>query len=975
MAAQGQFSYTTSGGAVTVTGYNGPGDALTIPSTINGLPVTCIGAGAFVSNTSLTSVTIPNSVITIGGAAFAYSDITGVTIGDSVASIGAYAFAECYHLASVVIPDSVTNLVGDTFNDCISLTSVTVGSGVTSIGYGAFQWCYGLTNVCFSGNAPIAAIDLGEGIFAHDYRLETIHYVEGRTGWGAYLAWGADLAIPTTPCGQCGAAATTITPLRLTLEQAAVAPSDDIDARIVPVTDTNKLQSQNGPILNALGLGVVADGVTAVLFNIAGSPGAYSLCITGAEAGYQSISTNLFVLEERGWTQTTNFTITASEGAGTGTAFAYLQGLEWADFDGLSTSNDVPLTLEVSAGGAAPIASTTFRVRPPPVALIHGYCADGGTWSQDFLDQLLAVRPDSFVVRVNYGVSGGTPTTYPNTRWDLRSLAALLDTSLQTQVEKAVSSDWAFTRYDVVGHSQGGLLARMLCQITPNGSAPFSSAPIVSPQNFYRGRFRRVVTIGSPHNGSVLLRYLLQCERSDSELVNVIPRLISPYLQSKFDPFGPQIREANNPLFPVDRRMNKFRCIAATINSGQPPMPGKINPLCYSLFSLTQNQPGVAWDRGQVLLPKGSDGVVDFLSQGAGAGTPVEVLSNSTSDTDDIAHADISLSVYPPSLVNPLFGVPAGHSETTLFFVGEKVTELLNGPADPFGPFQLPSLLAPIQQQTIDSLVPPITILDLIVSGGDPPSTFNYAMQLPEGLQAGGQIAWFAEAFSTNGVSEEGFTVQVNATNSAQVAVTVDESLRGTVVLYAYYAATNGELVYARPVGVYSSFASTALNAIALEPSATALYVGDTLAVEVWGQYTNGASMLLYLPPGVVGYESSDSSVATVDTNGIITMNSFGSATITGTYNGMTALTVVTARPSAAQLEGAKTTNGVFQFSFTGTPGTTNIVEASTDLVSWVSIATVYNEDGFLTYQDGFSTNLPAQFYRLKTTTSPGSGH
>ena len=40
---QAQFSYTVEQGKVTITGYTGPGGLVTIPPTINGLPVTSIG--------------------------------------------------------------------------------------------------------------------------------------------------------------------------------------------------------------------------------------------------------------------------------------------------------------------------------------------------------------------------------------------------------------------------------------------------------------------------------------------------------------------------------------------------------------------------------------------------------------------------------------------------------------------------------------------------------------------------------------------------------------------------------------------------------------------------------------------------------------------------------------------------------------------------------------------------------------------
>ena len=46
-AVQAQFTYTNNNGAITITGYTGPGGDVTIPDTISGLPVTSIGDYAF----------------------------------------------------------------------------------------------------------------------------------------------------------------------------------------------------------------------------------------------------------------------------------------------------------------------------------------------------------------------------------------------------------------------------------------------------------------------------------------------------------------------------------------------------------------------------------------------------------------------------------------------------------------------------------------------------------------------------------------------------------------------------------------------------------------------------------------------------------------------------------------------------------------------------------------------------------------
>jgi hypothetical protein len=67
----GDYGYTTSGGAVTITNYTGAGDVIAIPDAINGLPVTAIRSNAFYGCESLTSVTMGTNVTSIGVNAFA----------------------------------------------------------------------------------------------------------------------------------------------------------------------------------------------------------------------------------------------------------------------------------------------------------------------------------------------------------------------------------------------------------------------------------------------------------------------------------------------------------------------------------------------------------------------------------------------------------------------------------------------------------------------------------------------------------------------------------------------------------------------------------------------------------------------------------------------------------------------------------------------------------------------------------------
>ena len=114
--------------------------------------VTSLDSFSFSNYKQLKKVIIGKSITSIGYAFRDCSNLTSVTIPDSVTSIGAYAFSGCTSLTSVTIPDSVTSIGDYAFFKCSALTSITIPDSVTSIKACAFNACSVLKDVYYTGN-------------------------------------------------------------------------------------------------------------------------------------------------------------------------------------------------------------------------------------------------------------------------------------------------------------------------------------------------------------------------------------------------------------------------------------------------------------------------------------------------------------------------------------------------------------------------------------------------------------------------------------------------------------------------------------------------------------------------------------------------------------------------------------------------------------------------------------------------------
>ena len=210
------YSYTNEDDDEVGVIYNKSGEYsgdVVIPSTVtyNGkqYTVTKINAGAFLLDSALTAVTIPNSMTSIDSHAFQgcsnlkkviwnarnaqdfppintsyyihpfsgcdrltdfvfgdevehipdylcynLTSLKNLVIGNSVTNIGSNAFEGCTGLTEVTIPNSVTSIGSSAFNGCTQMESVTIGEKVESIGESAFARCNRLTIVTSKAMTP-----------------------------------------------------------------------------------------------------------------------------------------------------------------------------------------------------------------------------------------------------------------------------------------------------------------------------------------------------------------------------------------------------------------------------------------------------------------------------------------------------------------------------------------------------------------------------------------------------------------------------------------------------------------------------------------------------------------------------------------------------------------------------------------------------------------------------------------------------
>lgn len=165
--------------------------SVTIPDS-----VTSIGDFAFQGCAKLTSPDLPNGISSFGwGVFYGCQSIVNIELPDTLTSIGRSSFEDCTNLVSIEIPEGVESIGHYMFSGCKSLAYVKIPDSVTSIGNYAFRYCEKLSSI----DLPDSVMEMGIQVFNGCTALTTISIPNRYTHIGESVFYGATLVSVEIP--------------------------------------------------------------------------------------------------------------------------------------------------------------------------------------------------------------------------------------------------------------------------------------------------------------------------------------------------------------------------------------------------------------------------------------------------------------------------------------------------------------------------------------------------------------------------------------------------------------------------------------------------------------------------------------------------------------------------------------------------------------------------------------------------------
>lgn len=154
------------------------------------------------------------TVTSLGSSAFDGTTVTSVTLPQSLVKIGDYAFYDCKQLTTLEIPQSVATIDRKAFSNCSALTSINIPAAVRTLAFDMFSKCNALTRVDITdlsawctmtfGNTDANPLNLAHHLYLNGEELTDVVLPPDIEKVNAFVFQGATAVTSVTVPGNIG---------------------------------------------------------------------------------------------------------------------------------------------------------------------------------------------------------------------------------------------------------------------------------------------------------------------------------------------------------------------------------------------------------------------------------------------------------------------------------------------------------------------------------------------------------------------------------------------------------------------------------------------------------------------------------------------------------------------------------------------------------------------------------------------------